>query len=140
VNESEAKEISSLMRMTNNIERIGDSVENIAQLMEDYLENDLKFTPAAMTDINKISGQVTNFLNLVTKGMQKHNENFMNEADSLENSIDHMRENMRQNHISRLRSGDCALDPGLVFIDMLTNFEKIGDYCFNIAEAVAGLK
>jgi Na+/phosphate symporter len=49
--------------MTNNIERIGDSVENIAQLMEDYLENDLKFTPAAMTDINKISGQVTNFLN-----------------------------------------------------------------------------
>ncbi len=140
VNESEAKEISSLMRMTNNIERIGDSVENIAQLMEDYLENDLKFTPAAMTDINKISGQVTNFLNLVTKGMQNHNENFMNEADSLENSIDHMRENMRQDHISRLRSGDCALDPGLVFIDMLTNFEKIGDYCFNIAEAVAGLK
>ena len=140
VNESEAKEISSLMRMTNNIERIGDSVENIAQLMEDYIENDLKFTPAAMTDIKKISGQVTNFLNLVTKGMQNHNENFMTEADSLENSIDHMRENMRQDHISRLRSGDCALDPGLVFIDMLTNFEKIGDYCFNIAEAVAGLK
>jgi len=140
VNESEAKEISSLMRMTNNIERIGDSVENIAQLMEDYIENDLKFTPAAMTDIKKISGQVTNFLNLVTKGMQSHNENFMNEADSLENSIDHMRENMRQDHISRLRAGDCALDPGLVFIDMLTNFEKIGDYCFNIAEAVAGLK
>ncbi|MBT8356275.1 MAG: PhoU domain-containing protein, partial [Deltaproteobacteria bacterium] len=34
----------------------------------------------------------------------------------------------------------CSLDPGLVFIDMLTNFEKIGDYCFNIAEAVTGLK
>jgi len=140
VNESEAKEISSLMRMTNNIERIGDSVENIAQLMEDYIENDLKFTTVATTDIKKISGQVTNFLNLVTKGMQNHNENFMNEADSLENSIDHMRENMRQGHIARLRSGDCAIDPGLVFIDMLTNFEKIGDYCFNIAEAVAGLK
>ncbi|MDY6791099.1 MAG: Na/Pi cotransporter family protein [Thermodesulfobacteriota bacterium] len=140
VNESEAKEISSLMRMTNNIERIGDSVENIAQLMENYIENDLKFTPAAIADVKKISGQVTNFLLLVTKGMQSHHENFMNESDSLENSIDHMRENMRQGHISRLRSGDCALDPGLVFIDMLTNFEKIGDYCFNIAEAVAGLK
>ncbi len=140
VNESEAKEISSLMRMTNNIERIGDSVENIAQLMEDYLESDLKFTPAAMTDIKKISDRVTTFLNLVTKGIQHHDETFMIEADSLENSIDHMREKMRHDHISRLRSGDCALDPGLVFIDMLTNFEKIGDYCFNIAEAVAGLK
>ncbi len=140
VNESEAKEISSLMRMTNNIERIGDSVENIAQLMEDYLESDLKFTPAAMTDIKKISDRVTTFLNLVTKGIQHHDETFMIEADSLENSIDHMREKMRHDHISRLRSGDCALDPGLVFIDILTNFEKIGDYCFNIAEAVAGLK
>ncbi|NNK86067.1 MAG: Na/Pi cotransporter family protein [Desulfobacterales bacterium] len=140
VNESEAKEISSLMRMTNNIERIGDSVENIAQLMEDYIENDLKFTPAAMTDIKKISGRVTEFLDLVSQGIQHHDENFMIEADSLENSIDHMREKMRQNHISRLRSADCSLDPGLVFIDMLTNFEKIGDYCFNIAEAVTGLK
>lgn len=140
VNESEAKEISSLMRMTNNIERIGDSVENIAQLMEDYIENDLKFTPAAMTDIKKISGRVTEFLDLVSQGIQHHDENFMIEADSLENSIDHMREKMRQDHVSRLRSADCSLDPGLVFIDMLTNFEKIGDYCFNIAEAVTGLK
>jgi len=140
VNESEAKEISSLMRMTNNIERIGDSVENIAQLLEDYIENDLKFTPAAMTDIKKISGRVTEFLDLVSQGIQHHDENFMIEADSLENSIDHMREKMRQDHISRLQSADCSLDPGLVFIDLLTNFEKIGDYCFNIAEAVTGLK
>jgi len=100
----------------------------------------LKFTSAAMTDINKISGRVTEFLDLVTKGIQHHDENFMIEADSLENSIDHMREKMRQDHISRLQSADCSLEPGLVFIDMLTNFEKIGDYCFNIAEAVAGLK
>jgi phosphate:Na+ symporter len=64
----------------------------------------------------------------------------MVKADEMENTIDRMREEMRQGHISRLRSGDCAIDPGLVFIDLLTNFEKIGDYCFNIAQAVVGIK
>ena len=51
-----------------------------------------------------------------------------------------MREEMRQGHVSRLRSGDCSIDPGLVFIDLLSNFEKIGDYCFNIAQAAVGIK
>ena len=140
VNESEAKEISSLMRMTNNIERLGDSVENIAQITERIIENNLSFTPAANEDIRKISGKVTEFLNLVTKGMQKHDEHFMKEALFIENDIDTMREELRQVHIRRLRSGDCAIDPGLVYINLLSNFEKMGDYCYNIAEAVAGLK
>jgi phosphate:Na+ symporter len=51
-----------------------------------------------------------------------------------------MREEMRQNHIARLRRCECGLDQGLLFINLLTNFEKIGDYCFNVAEAVAGEK
>jgi phosphate:Na+ symporter len=47
---------------------------------------------------------------------------------------------MRQGHVDRIRSGKCGLDQGLVFINLLTNFEKVGDYCYNIAEAVAGVK
>ena len=140
VNESEAKEISSLMRMTNNVERIGDSVENLAQLMEGIIEKNLQFTETAKEDIGNISGKVIDFLNLVTHGMQHHDETFMKEADAIEDVIDSMREKMRDGHISRLRTGDCAIDPGLVYIGMLSHFEKIGDYCFNIAEAVAGLK
>lgn len=140
VSESEAKEISSLMRMTNNIERIGDSVENIAQLTERFIETDLQFTPAAYSDIKKISGQVISFLNLVTEGIKGKGGDVMKEAERIENSIDSMREDMRQDHISRLRTGECAIDPGLLFIGLLTNFEKMGDYCFNIAQAVAGIK
>jgi phosphate:Na+ symporter len=141
VNESEAKEISSLMRMTNNVERIGDSVENLAQLMEGIADKELHFTEAAKEDIGDISGKVIDFLHLVTDGMQQYNDRtFMKEADAIEDAIDSMRENMRDGHISRLRTGECAIDPGLVYIGMLAHFEKIGDYCYNIAEAVAGLK
>ena len=140
VTETEAREISSLMRMTNNIERIGDSVENIAQVTENIIENNIPFTDAAMEDLKNISGTVLEFLDHVTAGIQKSGKNFMDRAIELENDIDSLREKMRHDHIARLREGECKIDPGLYYIDLLANLEKMGDYCFNIAQAVAGLK
>jgi phosphate:Na+ symporter len=140
VSESEAREISSLMRMTNNIERIGDSVENIAQLTEKIIEEKLQFTQFAKADLKRISEKAIEFIDLVTLGIHQPIENFMEQAEEMENMIDLMREEMRQGHISRLCNGECILDPGMVFIDLLTNFEKIGDYCYNISQAVVGVK
>ncbi len=137
---AEAREISSLMRMTNNIERIGDSVENIAQATESVIENEMHFSDIAIKDIIQISDQVERFIQLVINGMKEHGPDFMEKADIIENTIDSMRETMRQDHIARLRSNRCGIDQGLVFINLLSNFEKIGDYCFNIAEAVTGRK
>ncbi len=140
VSESEAKELSSLMRMTNNIERIGDSVENIAQAIEDMIEENLTFTEQAMADMNQLVDKVAAFMDLITSAMRRRPANFMNQADLLENAIDAMREKYRDDHIQRLRSCECGIDQGLVYVSLLTNLEKIGDYCYNIAEAVAGRK
>ncbi|MCK4535958.1 MAG: hypothetical protein KAT93_03030, partial [Desulfuromonadales bacterium] len=49
-------------------------------------------------------------------------------------------DSLRNNHIRRLNTGECSVDSGLVFIDMLHNFEKIGDHSYNLAEAVVGKK
>ncbi len=138
VNPSEAKEISGLMRMTNNIERIGDSVENIALMIEDVIEDKIEFPEYAIVDINNISTQVACFLDLITTSMQAVPNRFMEEAQNMEDNIDFMREEMRQAHIERLREGKCGNAAGLKFSDMLSNFEKMGDYCYNIAEAIAG--
>jgi len=140
ISETEAREISSMMRMTNNLERIGDSVENIAQAIEGVIENKLEFSDYAKADLKAISGQVMDFISLVTAGMQNGTEGFMEKAEEIENTIDSMRETMRQGHVDRIRTGQCGLDQGLVFINLLTNIEKVGDYCYNIAEAVAGVK
>jgi phosphate:Na+ symporter len=140
VSESEARELSNLMRMTNNIERIGDSVENIAQAIEEMIEGNLTFSEPAMADMNKLVGQVAEFMDLNTSAMQRQPANFMHQADQLENAIDDLRERYRDDHIQRLRSCECNIDQGLVYVSLLTNLEKIGDYCFNIARAVAGRK
>ncbi|MBI9087403.1 MAG: Na/Pi cotransporter family protein [Desulfobacterales bacterium] len=140
VNEAEAREISSLIRMTNNVERIGDSVENIAIMAEDIIENDIDFSQNAMDDVKNLSNQVVAFLKLVIKGMHRSGPNFMRDAQTIEDNIDFMREEMRQSHIDRLRKGTCTNAPGLMFSDILSNFEKMGDYCYNIAEGIAGIK
>ncbi len=140
VNPSEAKEISSIMRMTNNLERIGDSVENIARITEDLIEKKIDLSPLAIADIMNISNQVVAFLKLVQSGMHVMPSNFMQNSQIIEDNIDFMREEMRKEHIERLGKGLCANEPGLMFSDMLSHFEKMGDYCYNIAQAVAGIK
>jgi phosphate:Na+ symporter len=140
ISPEESKEITSLMRMANNLERIGDAIENIAQLSEELIEENLYFSEGAVRDHGLISTEVRRFLDVVVEGIRTEDKEIMALAQKLEDNIDRMREEMKGNHIMRLQSAACAVDPGLVFVDTLTAFEKMGDFCYNIAQAVAGLK
>ena len=136
----ESKEISSLFRMTNNLERVGDSIENVAELIEELIEQDIRLSEGGMNDYKEISGEVGKFIDFILGAMMREDIGVMNKALALEDNINRMREEMRGNYMVRLHSGVCAVDPGLMLVDMLTAFEKIGDYCFNIAQAIAGVK
>ncbi len=64
----------------------------------------------------------------------------MEKAEFFEKSINQLEETYRNNHIARLNTGECAVLPGLVFIDMLHSFEKIGDHTFNVTKALVGYR
>ena len=136
VNEPEAKEISELMRITNNIERLGDSMENVSKMLERIYDNDFKFSEEAKQDLTAISNQVDIFLGLILDEFQEKTKGFYQKALANEDLIDQMRENMRYQHIERLRQGECSVDVGVFFIALVSNYEKMGDYCFNIATGV----
>ena len=93
-----------------------------------------------MEDLYTLVEKVVAFMDLLIIAMRQRPANFMSQADKLENAIDAMREQYREEHVQRLRSCECGIDQGLIYVNLLTNLEKIGDYCFNIAEAVAGKK
>lgn len=140
ISKEESREVASLMRMANNLERAGDGVENIAELIEELLQHDLRLSEGGLHDYAVISEEVGRFLTLVVSAIRREDKEIMSHAQKLEDSIDRMREEMRGNYIMRLQSGACTVDPGLILVDMLTAFEKIGDFCYNVAQAVAGLK
>ena len=122
------------------LERVGDSIENVAELIEELFEHELHLSEGGMNDYKEISNEVGKFIDFTIDSMRKDDVKLMNKALALEDNINRMREEMRGNYLVRLHSGVCAVDPGLMLVDMLTAFEKICDYCYNIAQAVAGVK
>jgi phosphate:Na+ symporter len=136
----ESKEVASLMRMANNLERVGDGIENIAELIEELMEQRITLSEGGIQDFETIAEEVRRFLEISVNSIENEDKDIMPQAQKLEDSIDNMREEMRGNYIMRLQSGMCTVDPGLILVDMLTAFEKIGDFCYNVTQAVAGLK
>jgi len=136
----ESKEITTLMRMTNNIERIGDEIEDIAEALEQMIEDKLYFSEMAIQDFMTISAESKKFFKLVFEGIQKENKQIMQEAVKLVNSVNKMTEEMRLSHHDRLVEGVCEIDRGMIFIDILNAFEKMGGSCYNVAQAIAGVR
>ncbi|HGY12380.1 MAG TPA: Na/Pi cotransporter family protein [Desulfobacterales bacterium] len=136
VNEPEAKEISEMMRITNNIERLGDSMENVAIMLEKIYDRDLGFSESGKHDLALISNEVDKFVELILDEMHEKTPGFYQKALAFEDRIDQMRENMRHEHIERLRIDDCSVDSGVFFISLVSSYEKMGDYCYNISTGV----
>jgi len=136
----ESKEITSLLRMTNNIERIGDELEDIAAALENMIEQKLYFSEYAIADYETISSEAREFLQLVLKGIKNENKGIMSEAVRLVNNINRMTEDMKTSHQERLFEGTCEIDRGMIFTEILDAFEKMGGFCYNLAQAVAGVK
>jgi phosphate:Na+ symporter len=136
----ESKEITSLMRMSNNIERIGDEMEDIAEAVETVIADKFYFSQQAMEDYEVLSSEARKFLALVIEGIKEENGKIMPKAVKAVNSISRMTEEMRSRHHNRLVEGTCEIERGMIFIDILNAFEKMGGFCYNVAQAVAGVK
>ena len=136
----ESKEITYLMRMTTNIERIGDELESIANAIEHMFDDKLNFSSQAMEDYETISSETGKFLTLIIQGVENDDREIMIEAVELVNNINRMADDMRSSHHARLFDGVCEVDRGMIFIDILNAFEKMGSLCYNVAQAIAGVK
>lgn len=127
-----------LMDTVRDIERVGDHFENIIELI-DYLDvNRVKLTDEAMEDL---SGMFTLTIETVQKALDSLNLNDMKLARAVaeqEDLIDKMERTFRKNHILRLTDGSCSAQAGMIFVDIVSNLERIGDHAVNIAEAILG--
>ena len=79
------------------------------------------------------------FLKTVVDAIIDTPDDLMEQVQSFEPKLNAMRWEMRVKHMERLKTAKCHADAGLIFIDILTSFEKIGDHAYNIAESLSGL-
>ncbi|PLX89568.1 MAG: Na/Pi cotransporter [Desulfuromonas sp.] len=138
VSSAAQQEIGSLMHMVNDIERIGDHCEHLWQLCRRKIETGTSFTDIGFGEIVDISEKTAELLAFVVASFDEDIADLAERARSLDNVIDALEKTYRSNHISRLNTGECSVRPGLIYIDMLHNYEKIGDHALNVADRLAG--
>jgi phosphate:Na+ symporter len=135
-----SRDIASLMHMVNDLERIGDYCEKIWLLTQRKKNQKIPFSDTAKEDIKRIADQTQDFLAFILGALEREDKSVIEKAEFFEKSINQLEETYRNNHIARLNTGECAVLPGLVFIDMLHSFEKIGDHTFNVTKALVGYR
>ncbi|KXH87432.1 Na/Pi cotransporter family protein [Sporosarcina sp. HYO08] len=138
ISPQESARHSMLVDAVRDIERIGDHFENIIELTDYRETNRVKLTPDALNDLSEM---FTLTIETVNKAVEALNTNDLKLARSVaeqEVLIDRMERKFRKNHILRLNEGSCSAQGGMVFVDIVSNLERIGDHAVNIAEAILG--
>ena len=140
ISPEESREVRSLIRMTNNLERVGDATEEIAGLIKELIEQNLYLSDDAIRDYQELSHEALEFLTLVVNAMKHGDEEIMATSRKIDGNIMRMSEKMKEGHLHRLQAGICTVDSGLIFVKILTAFERMGRFCYNISQAVAGVR
>lgn len=134
----ESAEHTMLMDTVRDIERIGDHFENVIELIDYKQANKVSITDSAMADLEQMF-KLT--ISTVKEAMQALDHNDKIAAEHVvkkEEEIDKMERKLRKQHILRLNEGVCTGQAGIVYVDIVSNLERIGDHAVNIAEAVLG--
>ncbi len=115
------------------IERVGDHAENLIELFEYKLEHNLPFSELAMEEFKVMIGLAERAVTLAVESLDTADEKKADQVLILEDEIDAMERGLRRSHIERLNQGVCNPGSGVIFIDILSNLERVGDHANNIA-------
>lgn len=127
-----------LMETVRDIERIGDHFENIIELIDYQVNNRVNLTEDAMEDLREMFTLTIATVQKSLDALDTTSHELAREVAEQEDLIDKMERKFRKKHILRLNEGACSAQAGIVFVDIISNLERIGDHSVNIAEAILG--
>ena len=131
--------IEEYFRVIGNIERIGDHAVNISGYVHVMGKNNVTFSEEAQKELRKMQDICEVSMGLLTN-MEGDATEWLSKIAALEQQMDDMTENYRENHIQRMKDGLCSEHGCILFSELLTDFERMGDHILNIAQAFAKVK
>ena len=141
VRETNAKDssaMSSYFKITGNIERIGDHAMNICEYTQKLADKHIRFSEEAQDEIRAMEQVCLDTLDLLEQeGIQP--TEWLTKVSAMEQRIDDMTDEFRRKQLERMRQGSCSDEACIIFSELLTDFERIGDHALNIAQERAGI-
>ncbi len=135
--EPEARSIDRMHHIITDYERIGDHAENIAGYVAHMRENKLSLSEAAMAELDNLFGKVITIMRNAHSYMMDPTSIDYAEIEREEQEIDDLVDEYKNAHISRMEKKQCSADIGMLYVEMLTDLERVGDHAMNIAETRA---
>ena len=129
---------AGLLHAANDIERVSDHADNFAYLSKRTIEENITFTPEAIAEIKDMYALVEEIYETAIKSVRENDANLVPAIKSLEKQIDEKEVQLRDSHTKRLREGRCSPDSGMYFLDIVINFERIGDHSNNLSHVPQG--
>ncbi len=136
LSKEESIRATEYMKLVGDYERIADHAVNILESAEEMKQKDIKFTGPAIEEYKKLSGAVTEILDLSYRAFSEDDYGSARKTEPLEQVIDVMKEELRTRHILRLQKEKCTVAAGFVWSDLLTSLERVADHCSNISGCV----
>lgn len=131
--EKQKKVVNNLFYSVSDIERVGDHAENLAEQAAYMVDHHLIFSDTGMQDLEDISGNVVKSFHYAIDARQTGNMDSVRKVSQYEDEVDNLEEELREKHIERLSSGKCEPSSGVVFLDIISNLERISDHAYNLA-------
>ena len=132
--------VDDLFNTINDIERIGDHSENIAELANDAIGLDIVLSDDGLVEIKEMFKMVLDNYDDALKLIDKSNLDLAKKIIEREDEVDKIEESIRNNHIQRLNQGKCSVDSSILYIDLISNLERVSDHCTNIAKRSMGIE
>ena len=133
---SEKDVVSTIMNVINDIERVGDHADNIGELAIYNVENDVSFSDRAKNELKEMFGLAHDMYKTSLLSFKTANYEIALEVLKKENTLNKMEKEHRKNHIGRLNENICLPQSGIIFLDCISNLERVGDHSTNMAQLI----
>ena len=136
----DSRTVTYYLKLVMEFERIGDYAVNVMELAERLNGVGAKLSDKALNELHAISDAVSEAIGMSVSAVKTDDVSIAARIEPLEETVDKMEDTLKFRHIDRLKEGKCTIDGGVVFLELLTNIERISDHCSNIAVHVIGYR
>ncbi len=130
------KSLGALFHVVNDIERIGDHAENVADAARQRREGDIHISKEAQKELGEMLDMVNTIIQYAIEMFAKSDDRHMNDVVVLEEKVDNKERELQQRHVERLARGECTPEAGMIFSDIVSGLERVADHATNIAFAI----
>ena len=130
--DAESRSVTAMLHLLSEYERIGDYTINILESAEEMYDKQITFSESALKEFNTMCDAIDEIIKISLEACESYSNEKVIKIEPLEEVVDQLVDKLKIMHVQRFKTGKCAIEAGVIFLDILTNLERISDHCSNI--------